>query len=97
MISTKCQKLFHCLILKLQSNNIYKALIIDISYKANKQIKRGSITNNNPIQSTPELTVSLYIPEINLEIVIFKYLNIYINRNGIKKIIQIFLIITLIK
>jgi exoribonuclease R len=66
LISTKCQKLFHCLYLKNIPIQKYKALIIDICNKSNNKNKRPNI----PIMQENTLTVTLFIESINLEIVI---------------------------
>ena len=66
LISTKCQKLFHCLYLKNIPIQKYKALIIDICNKSNNKNKRPSM----PIMQENTLTVTLFIESLNLEIVI---------------------------
>lgn len=88
MISSKCQKLFHCLFLKLRPSLIYKALIIDINSKGGHRFKRGGMTGGPPMTSQPanELSISLFIPEVNLEIVY----NPLMSRNGRKRIILMF-------
>jgi DIS3-like exonuclease 2 len=65
-ISTKCQKLFHCLYLKNIPIQKYKALIIDICNKSNNKNKRSIV---QVIQENA-LTVTLFIETLNLEIVI---------------------------
>lgn len=71
-ISTKCQKLFQCFYLKSIPVKTYKALIIDISYKGNIKNKRligGTVVNAASNNENNSPIVSLYIDEINLELV----------------------------
>ncbi len=65
MISSKCQKLFHCHYLKNIPIQKYKALIIDICNKTSNKNKRPSMT----VMQESVLTVSLFIEALNLEIV----------------------------
>jgi exoribonuclease R len=66
LISTKCQKLFHCIYLNNIPIQKYKALIIDICNKSNNKNKRP----NAPMMQENTLTVTVYIEALNLEIVI---------------------------
>jgi VacB/RNase II family 3'-5' exoribonuclease len=67
LISQKCQKLFHCLYLKNLQSQIYKALIFDITNKNYNKTKRLGTLVQVPTENSPG--VSLYIEELNLEIV----------------------------
>jgi VacB/RNase II family 3'-5' exoribonuclease len=75
-ISSKCNKIFHCILLKSMPSLVYKALVIDVNYRnVNKQIKRPGMgmqgnTNNQSNENTaPQLSISIFIAELNLEIV----------------------------
>jgi VacB/RNase II family 3'-5' exoribonuclease len=70
LISQKCQKLFHCLYLRNQPMQNYKAVIFDINNKGNNKTKRlGSVGTmvSVPMDNSP--VVCLYIESLNLEIV----------------------------
>jgi DIS3-like exonuclease 2 len=79
-ISAKCKKLFYCLYLKSRQEQQFKALIVDIAYKnsLNNRNKRNALQNSNiNTTNTNELTVSLFIEEINIEVVKYKHITIF--------------------
>jgi len=70
LISSKCQKLFFCILLKNSPVQIYKALVVDINYKSNAKNKRNVLSNQiNQTDLGPTLTVNVFIIKLNLEIV----------------------------
>jgi DIS3-like exonuclease 2 len=69
MISSRCQKVFHCILLKNMPTFIYKALVVDINYKSNSKNKRNSIQNMTGMETGPSLSVCIFIPSLNLEMV----------------------------
>ena len=73
MISSKCKKFFQCIYLKNTPSETYKALIIDISNKIPMKNKRLPQQNSFDTQT---LVISLFIPKLNLEIVI-QFFNIF--------------------
>ncbi len=103
-ISSKCKKIFHCILLKNSPNLVYKALVIDVNYRnMNNKNKRpgqgmgmGMGMNNNHNHNNqnsenmgPTLSISVFIPELNLEIVSRNYFYLFF-RNGKKKITPIY-------
>lgn len=83
MISTKCQKVFQCIILKNTPNELYKALIVDMSNKVPMKNKRPNQQTNFDTQT---LVISIFIPRLNLELVkkqiyfiLYLYIYIYIH------------------
>lgn len=71
LISTKCQKVFHCILLRNSPVEKYKALIVDINYKSNNKNKRNATLIPGNFNTEPTLSVSIFIPKLNIEIVIY--------------------------
>jgi len=79
MISNKCGKVFHCLMIRNTPMKSYKALVVDINYKHLNKNKRASNaaginfnfknTNTSQNETGPTLVINLLIQELGLEIV----------------------------
>jgi exoribonuclease R len=76
-ISSKSQKIFHCILLKNLPPTIYKALVVDILYKPTSNKNRtylipnqmGTSMINGVNINSPQITVNVFIPELSMEIV----------------------------
>lgn len=65
MISQKCQRLFHCMLVRGNPGKIYKGYVVDICFKNQKNNKRMSQAD------IANLSLQIFLYEMCLEIVSF--------------------------